>query len=382
MMKKVYQCLLVLFLCSQSLQASKSSRVAPAEYTSESVTFKRTITRQNTISSRMSKMCVGCISSSAEQQAITASRASSYKVQPEANVGKGVTFRDVQDQQIAQLKNESLVLSATTVTNTLGITEPSISSEETQLSQPKKIKPVPQEKISMFESFTQFFSGKPDVNAKNRQGRTLLQEAVIAQNRKEIVRLVKEGADLNVKDSEGNTLLHLLLRDLKKEASDKKAYDATFSILKFLIKNNADVTIKNQIGQTPLHLAVQYIDQNAVQYLIKKNANINIQDSEGYTPLMAAMHSDIPTHIQTKENPARLVVANIIKQLIDAGADVTIKAKNGRSAVDDVTYQIRYHGLSPEVADYIHDAQFPKIKSKKSAPKTPSPYTSLSLANF
>lgn len=395
MMNKTNRLVLLLFLSHQSLQASKvlsSRRVAPVEYRQESMVFEQTT--RNTISSRISKMCVGCFSSLAEQQAIIASRSSSYKVQPvrDSAAVEGVTFKDLQDLQVAQAnrpKNETVSLSSGTVTKTPGITEPSISSQETQLSTPQKIKqkPQPAEQLSMLESFTQFFSGKPDVNVVNRQGRTPLQDAVMKQNREEIVRLVKDGANVNVQDHDGNSLLHLVLRKLKTETGNQKAYNGTLSIFKFLIKNNADLNQVNQLGQTPLHVAVQCIDLNAVQYLIKKHADVNRQDSDGNTPLMAVMHSDIPAYIQAKKNPSVAVVANIIKELIAAGADVTIKAKNGRSPVDDVTYLIKHKSLAPEVADYIHDAQFPKIAFKgtrttKPAPQTPSPYTSISLVNY
>ncbi len=91
-----------------------------------------------------------------------------------------------------------------------------------------------------------------------------------------------------------------------------------------------------------------------------------------FIAMMVAMHVDLPAKIGLQKNPSVAIVADIIKQLCDAGADVTIRNNGGRSPVDDVTYQIKYHDLPAEVADYIHDAQFPK--SKKVAPKTPSPY--------
>ncbi|CDK31083.1 ankyrin repeat domain-containing protein [Candidatus Babela massiliensis] len=72
-------------------------------------------------------------------------------------------------------------------------------------------------------------------------------ELISKENLKVAIELIDQGADINLRNREGNTVLLL---------SVYKGYE---SIVKILIKNNADLDIKNNLGQTAQEIAVAKI---------------------------------------------------------------------------------------------------------------------------
>ena len=90
-------------------------------------------------------------------------------------------------------------------------------------------------------------------------------------------------------------------------------------IIDYLVSNGANVNgnTLNRKQIMPIHLAAtnpQEITLEPLKYLIQKGANINIQDSDGNTPLFWAYGSQ--NH-------------NAVEILQKAGADISIKNKNG-----------------------------------------------------
>lgn len=115
-------------------------------------------------------------------------------------------------------------------------------------------------------------NGKANMDIQNVNLQTALHLAVERQHTQIVRLLVREGADLNIADKDGDTPLHEALRHhtlsqlrqlqdvqdvgkllmgLGTQGSDKKS---SASIACFLAGNGADLTIKNKKGQTPLDL--------------------------------------------------------------------------------------------------------------------------------
>jgi uncharacterized protein len=88
-----------------------------------------------------------------------------------------------------------------------------------------------------------------------------------------------------------------------------------------LLNNGADANIPDQTNSTILQWAAEQNNLEAVKALIKKTSNINTADGiGGMTPLMWAAYNE-------HDNP------QIIQTLLDNGAKVNIKAKNGSTAL-------------------------------------------------
>lgn len=171
-----------------------------------------------------------------------------------------------------------------------------------------------------------------DVNHKNKYGWTPLHYAVTFY-RKEIAELLlSHQADINAKNQDGDTALHLITQDIKssqkhfstnyiaREVNHKNFnINTQFSILKLIFDNNAKIDETNNDGYTALHFAALQSHPNVIEFLLHKGADINKQAaSNGRTPLMLAAEKNgsLP----------------VIELLIDNGADVTIRDKEGFQA--------------------------------------------------
>jgi ankyrin repeat protein len=92
-----------------------------------------------------------------------------------------------------------------------------------------------------------------------------------------------------------------------------------------LIEQGADVNYKDKDGFTPLHNALNLPSQiETARYLLKVGADINAQTyKEKWTPLHFAVSNSIGNEFD-----------DVIRMLLDAGADQTLKDSDGRTAMD------------------------------------------------
>ncbi|XP_075679412.1 85/88 kDa calcium-independent phospholipase A2-like [Dermatophagoides pteronyssinus] len=108
---------------------------------------------------------------------------------------------------------------------------------------------------------------KLDVNDKIKNGGTPLHWC----EKSDIIDLLAEnGCDLNAKDFDGNTALHIMIM--------KNDLNCTLSLL----SNGADVNSIGSDGNTPLHLAVKIDNFALVQSLIVFGANVNQLNLENH----------------------------------------------------------------------------------------------------
>jgi pectate lyase len=115
-----------------------------------------------------------------------------------------------------------------------------------------------------------------DVNSKNSQGETLLYSAAL-EGRKDIVEfLIIQGADINSKNSQAKTALHAA------------AVGGHKDVVELLIAKGVDINVLSSMNQTPLYLAVSNKHKEVVELLLAKGADINIKDWQGQTALQIA----------------------------------------------------------------------------------------------
>lgn len=174
-----------------------------------------------------------------------------------------------------------------------------------------------------------------NVNIKNKLNKTPLHLLLIrskSQRNSDFIyevtkMLVEQGgkASIQAQDGDGNTALHLLLQGNYNSQS-------WFSLIAYLIKNGADVNVKNVNGNIPLHNLVgnvyfsstatinpeysyKYINlmPKAVELLINQGSDVDAKNKYGETPLYRLIKS-------------RQVVDEInfamVKMLIAKGANV------------------------------------------------------------
>ena len=98
-------------------------------------------------------------------------------------------------------------------------------------------------------------------------------QAVKDINIEAIKQAIADGADVNAKDQNGRTLLQLAALKGHKEVAE------------LLIAEGADVNAKTNSGWTPLVVAAVRGHKEVVELLIAKNANVNAKNDGGETPL-------------------------------------------------------------------------------------------------
>ena len=142
---------------------------------------------------------------------------------------------------------------------------------------------------------------KVDINAKDKDGNTLLHTAAKAGNTATVWALIAKGAKVNAKDNDGGTPLFLA------------AYFGHKDVATILIDNKAVINAKNNYSWTPLHCAAQNGHAAVATLLIDNKADINAKTNNGGdTPLRLAAHHG---HI------------DMVRLLLDNGAKATVNAK-------------------------------------------------------
>lgn len=121
--------------------------------------------------------------------------------------------------------------------------------------------------------------------------------------------------DVNVRDANGDTLLHQAIR-----ARDARAITE-------YVRRGVDVNATNNAGITPLSEAVRRNDQPIplVKFLLRNSANPNLPDAQGGTPVLYAATSRNPQLLLTLLE-AGGDVNTAVGSLVQAGDEQTLKA--------------------------------------------------------
>lgn len=137
---------------------------------------------------------------------------------------------------------------------------------------------------------------------------TSLHDAVRRNDKNEVLRLIKKGANINALDSMGFTPLH------------EAAMKGRVEIAKILISKGAKVNSRTGIYRlSPLYQAALMRRYEIIRLLAKNGANMNIRDSQGSTPLM--------TSVENGSTKTALL-------LISLGAKVNLATKGGTTPLD------------------------------------------------
>lgn len=102
---------------------------------------------------------------------------------------------------------------------------------------------------------------------------------VSVKRHKELVRiLIKNGADVNLQNSEGNTSII------------RAAITGKYELIKYLIfKENAKINVKNFNGETALHVAAKYNQMNVVDVLLDADADVRVKNNKNQTAFEVAV---------------------------------------------------------------------------------------------
>lgn len=181
-----------------------------------------------------------------------------------------------------------------------------------------------------------------DVNTKNAEGSTLLHLRAIDDDIQIIQNLLSLGADVNARDNDGRTPLFNTL--------DEKNLD----IVELLIASGANVNVRDIDGVTPLHTAVFYQNKIVVESLLRHGADVNAYDNKMAIPLLRVnclgideegvgdllIRHGADVNAESIEGYRAIHVAamtgdnSLLQKLFDAGAVIDPMTRDGKTPLD------------------------------------------------
>lgn len=117
-----------------------------------------------------------------------------------------------------------------------------------------------------------------DVNVKNLEGETPLHYAVGSDSTRIVAILCENGANVNLKNKQGVTPVVKAVQRQKSDALD------------IMLKYKADLSIADNDGKTALHYAAIAGNGKMAEYLVSKGPDINAKDNNGHGPAYYAAY--------------------------------------------------------------------------------------------
>ena len=146
-----------------------------------------------------------------------------------------------------------------------------------------------------------------ELDARDKDGATALQKAVLSNHPRMVEYLLKMGANPEVADSSQNTCMHFC------------AFSDNTVIAELLLKAGARLESVDHENRSPLHWAVWKKQINFTRWIISAGSKIDCADQHGKTPLFYAVISQD---------------LNLVICLTEFGANVEHRDVQGRTAIE------------------------------------------------
>ncbi|XP_074550716.1 unconventional myosin-XVI isoform X2 [Halichoeres trimaculatus] len=143
----------------------------------------------------------------------------------------------------------------------------------------------------------------------------IIQDAIIRHDDKEVMRLLKEGADLNIHTAAGGSLLHLCAR-----------HDNVFAA-ELLIERGLNANLQDEDLWTALHVACVCDHADVVLLLLLAGVNVLLQDVNGNIPLDYASEGTETSYILRK---------HLEENGVDVSSMHTMKMQRSNTMLSDV----------------------------------------------
>lgn len=225
-----------------------------------------------------------------------------------------------------------------------------------------QIQPHESTRTGKLEEIEKFINKEGDVNLKNEDGQTLLHTAIWNGHFEIAKYLINKGADVNAKTKTGSTPLKYAAKAGLYEVAWKPftndagggyvQYAGQLEMVKLLVSKGAEIDAVDEDNSTPLISAVDNGYLEIAQYLVNQGADVNTKTlASGVTPLhLATCKSNVQlvkyllskkaqVNEKTVDNQTPLMLATawgsmeIVNLLITNGASVNEKDRDGKTAL-------------------------------------------------
>jgi len=168
-----------------------------------------------------------------------------------------------------------------------------------------------------------------------------------------VIELLKKGASTEFADVNGETALHVRIKNVKTASS------APSSIVRILIEHGASVNAATVRGETPLYLACEKGLSGVVRQLIESNADVNASHCEYRNPLLVACERNVREIVSMllnnganvnvicgNKSPLTVAAAKadtgLIEELLNRGADINLMENDRNTALHEAVVSMRY----------------------------------------
>jgi len=165
-----------------------------------------------------------------------------------------------------------------------------------------------------------------NINAVIPTNQTPLNRAIENPDLDVITVLIRNGADVNAKGENGETLLMKVTSSISNPWTIAGVRKPTLEVIEVLVKNGADINARDNRGRTAFMKAAEWQPTPNIELInvfLKNGADINAKDNDGKTALINAIgYALFPDHN-----------LEVITFLLNNGADATIKDNEGYMAI-------------------------------------------------
>src|SRR6266702_4446750 len=137
--------------------------------------------------------------------------------------------------------------------------------------------------------------------------------------------LLEHGADVDSRDNMGKTPLHLLFKSSVRDYDDIPYYDDIPDydnipdFARLLLEHGTDVNIRDEDGNTLLHLLLNLWIYKFARILLELGADVSVENNMGKTPLHLLFEDD---------DPGDDDIPNFARLSLEHGADVNLRTTN------------------------------------------------------
>ena len=178
--------------------------------------------------------------------------------------------------------------------------------------------------VAMFSIFHQLYKEHKRSKAKAEDS---IFAAIRLNNIREVRNHMSTGIDLNTINEDGSTPLH---RAVEGDTNTERETE-NLEIIELLIDKGADVNGKDDNDDTPLHLST---NRNISELLIAQGADVNAKDCFGGTPLHSIIFNEDK---------------DLVALLITNGADLNSMNEDGQTPLDYLSSE-ELEGVTAEIA--------------------------------